>query len=490
VRFNESVPRVAIRLLIAAVGALLCVAAIAGSTVLLTGTPIGAADNGDGKRLYCGAGLVPNTADGRSNWVGGVVMEFTRGAPCTDPVPSSALPILRIAAAGISETWSLARLGWAYAVLAAAVTAVAAWAATGRRALHVAVIVPALLPLVDPDFTRFFLSTFSEPAGLLGAYALACGIAALSVTTPRQRSERVVAMILTACGGALAATAKPAYLPLLLIAVLACATASVPVTQWRRRFVDLLPGVLLAALTCAAVVGPIGAALAWQARAYPTVNAHNIIFTTLLPEAGPAAAAEVGLPIAAAQHAGHGYYGPTGDPLDPDSIPGWQDAIGNRPAVAQAAADRALVERPTVLLRATGVAMQATLGADLSYLPETPFVGGASGPLQIVNSPAMGKDVTAMREWLDAMALRCAPSLLAAAGMIAGIASLRVRGPLGGFLRVAGAAGAAAVGLAVMSVLGDGYYEIAKHMWLAAYLLGVTLVALILATTTALLRRS
>ena len=45
------------------------------------GTPVGVADNGDGARLYCGAGLTPAHPEARSNWQGGVVLDFTHGRP-------------------------------------------------------------------------------------------------------------------------------------------------------------------------------------------------------------------------------------------------------------------------------------------------------------------------------------------------------------------------------------------------------------------------
>jgi hypothetical protein len=478
VRLDEQVPRAAARLLVALGAGLACLLIIAWTAGLLTGTPRGASDNGDGIRLYCGAGLVPATADHRSNWVGGVVMDFTRSAPCSDPIPSSALLILRAAAADHPDTWSLTRLGWLYAAVAAGVTALAGWAATAVGLHRVVVLVPALVPLANTDFTRFFLSTFSEPAGLLGAYALLCGVAAAAATSARDQASRIVALALCAGGGLLAATAKAAYLPLLGIAVLLCVLTAVRVCRggrWRPQ--DAVPGVVAAAAAVALAVGPVQAALAWQDRGYPAVNAHNVIFTMLLPEAGSAATADTGLPPEAAAHAGFGFYGPQGGPLDPDSIPGWQAAIGDDPAAAHLAALRALAARPAVLATAVGVAMQATRGAAVDYLLERPAPSDAAGPLQIIDSPAMGKDVGWMRAWLGDMTAPWVSSLLAAVGLCAGLVSLRTRGVLAGFARTAFAGAAAAVGLAAVTVLGDGYYEIAKHMWLAAYLLDVTAVA-------------
>jgi hypothetical protein len=47
--------------------------------------------------------------------------------------------------------------------------------------------------------------------------------------------------------------------------------------------------------------------------------------------------------------------------------------------------------------------------------------------------------------------------------------------------RVAAFGAVSAVGLVAAAVLGDGYFEIAKHTWLAAYLLAVTGTSLVLA---------
>ncbi|OMQ16182.1 hypothetical protein A7K94_0204325 [Modestobacter sp. VKM Ac-2676] len=74
---------------------------------------------------------------------------------------------------------------------------------------------------------------------------------------------------------------------------------------------------------------------------------------------------------------------------------------------------------------------------------------------------------------------RLPSAVLAALGLAAGVAGLWWRGSLGSALaRTAGVAAGTALGLAAVAVLGDGYFEVAKHVWLAAYLLDVTVVAL------------
>ncbi|HSK61610.1 MAG TPA: hypothetical protein VK935_21415, partial [Actinomycetospora sp.] len=145
---------------------------------LPTGRPLGVEDNGDGYRLYCGAGLRPDTLDGFASWQDGWVRTYAVGPPtCADPVPSSALVIARATTWLTSGTWSPTLLGWTYAVLVGLVVGLGAWAASAagrRRALVVAVPV---LPLAAATFPRFFVSTYSEPAGLLGCLATAVGVA-------------------------------------------------------------------------------------------------------------------------------------------------------------------------------------------------------------------------------------------------------------------------------------------------------------------------
>lgn len=475
------------RVTVALIAGVVCFLAVLVGTGLITAQPAGAADNGDGSRLYCGAGLVPGTPDKQSNWKGGVVLQFDRGAPCPDPIPSSALPVLRAAAHASGDGWSLARLGWLYALLAAAVTTVAAWAATGGGLIRVLVLVPPVAPLADADFSRFFLSTFSEPAGLLGAFALICGVGVVAVTGRTHRVDRVVGLALLAGGGLLAVTAKSAYAPLLGIAVVACAVTAVSLRRGEPRWRNWLVGTVLAVVVALVAIAPISAALDWQARHYPAVNAHNLIYTTVLTEI-PGSAAALGLPANAGRSAGEAYF-----PNGPAGVPG-TDLIAAAPTEAQQAGLRTLAGHPAALLRSVGIGMQATKGAALSYLPSVPWTVGTPGTPTGTVVGEEGADAHTLRAWLDGMSAPWWPSVLAALGILAGIAgAFRRKRAWSAFARLAGVAALSAVGVCVAAVLGDGYFEVAKHVWLAAYLLDVTLLGLVGAVVivgTAAARRS
>ena len=464
---------IALRIAVALTAGVVVLLAILTSTGLLTGHPVGAADNGDGSRLYCGAGLAPATPDGRSNWQGAVVLLFHRVSPCAEPIPSPAGTILRAAVHGTSNPWSLTHLGWLYAALAAAAFSVATWAATRTGLLKALVLVPPVLPLADKDFSRFFVSTFSEPAGLLGAFVLVCGAVVVWINGRAHRLERTAGLVLVAGGGLLAATAKTAYVPLLGVAVLICAMTAVQVRRGERHWYDRLGPSVLALLTVFLAVGPLTTAAAWQARHYPAINAHNLIYTTVLTEV-PNATAVLGLPPAAAspRYAGEAYY-----PGEGKGVPG-ADVVASAPGAEQKLAWHVLADHPAALLNAVGIAMQATEGRALTYLPSVAWTPGTPLPASAL-AGEQGATGPSLRAWLDGMSTPWLPSLLAMLGIAAGIAgAARRRSTWSLFARVAGMAGLSSVLLAVVAVLGDGYFEIAKHVWLAAYLLDVTTFAL------------
>ncbi|MGD9987173.1 hypothetical protein [Pseudonocardia sp.] len=462
------------RLVPAAAAGLLTLLVLGASTGLLLGNPAGAGDNGDGARLWCGAGLVPHTPDGTSAWKGGVVLDFTTGAPaCADPLPSSALAVLRAVTPAGPGTWSLTSLGWAYLVIAVAAAAVAGWAASARGPWRAALLAVPVLPLTEPAFSRFLISTFSEPAGLVGLFVLLTGVVTAAVTHRADRAERVVALLLVAAGGVFAATAKTGFVPVLAVAVLVCLLIPVGAPGRRAR----VPGVLVAVALAAVTVGPVLDAAQWQARHYSTVNTVDIVFTTVLPEIGHDAIGPLGLPAGAAAQSGQAWF-----PRADGSLPG-NAAVAADPTAVRNAAWAELATTPGALLRSAGVAVQATEGRGIGYLPSTPWT--PTTPPQALGhaAGAVGSDTATLRVWLDSMAVPWWPSAVLLTGVLAAVAGLggplRRRFPAAATTaRVAGLCAATSVALALTAVLGDGYFEIAKHVWPAAYLVDATVLAL------------
>jgi ribosomal protein L18E len=79
--------------------------------------------------------------------------------------------------------------------------------------------------------------------------------------------------------------------------------------------------------------------------------------------------------------------------------------------------------------------------------------------------------------------------VVAAIGIVFGLVSVRRGSPLVKALsRLAALTAVAALALVAAAVLGDGFFEIAKHVWLAAYLLEVTAAAALLAGVAACVR--
>lgn len=442
--------------------------------------PVGAGDNGDGSRLYCGVGLSAAEVE-ETNWKGGVVLDFVRSPACAVPQPSSALVIMKVAAMD-QDPFSLTRLGWLYIVMFSTVSGLSAWAVSVKGPAGLWLLLPPTLPLFDSDFSRFLISTFSEPAGLLGAFALLCGVAVMMSTDRTRRVERVLAIGLVGVGGLTAATAKVGYVPVAVVAVALAASLPVRFGSTVRGWTEWILGPIVAALVAAGLMLTVPAALDWQATRYEAVNAHNLIYTVVLAEL-PGSARHLGLPEQAEEFAGDAYF-----PNGPAGVAG-ADLIESDPAHFRNRAWSLLFRSPSSLAKAVGIGLQATRGRSLAYLPSEPWSTASQPPtIGTVISGAQGAESTSLRSWLDAMALPWIPSMLVILGSLAGAASIRWRDrPMSGFCRIAGVAAVCALGISLVAVLGDGYFEIAKHVWLAAYFVDVTFWALLGAAAMTLL---
>lgn len=470
------------RLSIALAAALAVGVLVALVTGLAVGEFRGASDNGDGSRLYCGAGLIPATDDGQSAWVEGVVVDYVVGEPCDDPIPSSALLMLN-AAVGNAEAgsvFSLTKLGWLYVAAVAVVTGLAAWLATKRSRRRVLYLLPAAIPLVNPDFSRFFVSTYGEPAGLLGTYTLLVGLAAVVATSRTDRFARGMALLMVAVGGWFAIAAKVAYAPVLVAAVGVCLATPVVLSPRWRPWTARIFGLALAIAVVVFGFPSVQSGLAWQERNYPVGNVHNLVFTAVIPEI-PEAVEQLGLPAEAA--------GFSGVPIQiaPPDQPGRAE-IEVDPEGFRSEALALVVSHPAVALRGLGLALQATKGSDLAYLSPTAWQSGSGvavpvPPADTEEARLLAGQQSASAEslaaWLDQMSTPWLPVLIVGLGLAALGPGLHARRrPAGHLALLAGAAAATALGLSAVA-LADGYFELAKHVWLASYLVDVTAWALV-----------
>jgi hypothetical protein len=247
----------------------------------------------------------------------------------------------------------------------------------------------------------------------------------------------------------------------------------------RRRWVGLAAAGALALVAFA----PVVAGVHWQQRHFAAINAHNLVYTAVLPDVGAAALGPLGLPPAALAAAGRAYY--------PDGVRGVPGAevVAADPAGARRAAYEVLLAHPGAAVGAVGRGLTATLGADLSYLPSAPVTAASVPPVLGTTVGPQGADRAQMLAWLDGLTLPWLPATVVAAGLLAGVLTVRRPDPVGA-PRERPFGAVSAVGLVAAAVLGDGYFEIAKHTWLAAYLVAVTATSVVLGLAVVAVRRT
>ncbi|MEJ2861497.1 glycan biosynthesis hexose transferase WsfD [Actinomycetospora flava] len=502
----------AARLLLAVLVALLVAGGLVVRLGLVGGDGIGAGDNADGARLFCVAELEPVAPDGRAAWRDVVVTEFrTGGEACPPEAPaSSAGLVLSVAVdAGAllegappapdgTQRFSLEWLAALYLGLIALGAGVAAYAVTARHAALrlLTVLGPPIAPLLlVPWWSRFLVSTYAEPAGLVGAVWVALGLLAVAVTRPADRGARIAALVLLGAGGALAATAKPGFLAVGAVAVVAAALVAVGTARRRRR----VAGLATAAVVLAVSALPVLSGLRAQDDYYEVVNAHNLAFTAVLPESGPPATAALGLRPEAWDHAGEGFFFDSGA-----GVPGWRETVADRPEELRAAAYRWVATHPRVLARLVQRGMVATMRPQMPYLVSaTAGADGAVGDAPVEFHPEAPPFMGPFFAYLDEVDAPWLPAGLVAVSVLGAAATLvvpRERGVAAGWFRaaarltrVAAALAVAGTGVVVVAVLGDGYYELIKHVWLASYAFvvtaGVLAAALVAAGTGAVVTR-
>ena len=463
---------------------------------LLGGALLGVGDNGDAYRLFCTAGLSPDTPSRFSLWRGVVVTAFTTGfTPCT-AAPSSSATLLGLVVPDGPGLWSLTSYAWLLAAVAALGVGLGAAALASVRPARAALVVIPLLPLLVVSWwTRFLVSLYAEPMALVATVWVLTGLLVVAGTRPTDRVPRPVALGLLALGGLAAATAKPGFVPIGGIAVLCCALVVVRASHARRpvRLLARLAGPLVALVLVAGAATPVAEALTGQERSYAAVNTHNLIFTALMPEIGPdTVAPAVGLPPAAGAHSGEGFYWAGG--LD---VPGWATAVGDRPEEASATAHTLLAEHPAALATMAGRGLTATMRPQLPYLPSAPRGTAPEHFEGRTVYPEAGPQTALLDDWLGGIGAGWLPLATVLAALAAGVATLlpRVRraDPLTvGLVRVAAASALLGLGVVTLAVLGDGYYELSKHVWLGSYAIlvsGVTGAAAAVVGTTARFRR-
>jgi hypothetical protein len=339
---------------------------------------------------------------------------------------------------------------WIFGMFFAVLTAIAAFCITASRPWLVSLLIAPIAPLAYLDVNKFLILAWPEPSGLLGLFAWACGFAVLVAVDPDRVWERSTGMLMVAFGSCWAAAARVGFVLILAVGFLA-------MIAFRPRMV----AVIIALLSLTAMYLPLDTLAKVQQALYGEADAHNVTFQVVGTEVGPEGLAQLGYPPAATQYIGDSY-----DALpDPSVIPGWNEILKPDPAAARNAAVQVLANHPQALANALSTGWAATTRPDLQYLVASqPEAGHGPGPLP----PEAGVQVKPLKDALGSPLHALILTLVSLAG-------LALRNP---FWRLAGLVSLSASGVVATAVLGQGYYQLPRNVWLAAY--GVEVITLLL----------
>ncbi len=190
----------------------------------LVPTPVGQADNHDGRRLMCRLGVRAVVPPGYARFYSYAYFEYAPYHGCArhPTYPSSQLVPLELArlltpVLGLSGTLNLIALGLLSCVVVSFGIASLATGLRLRPWAQLAVAACVWLIMADAAFFDVYASPFGEPAALIGLLLVAAGVVYLG----RGTRETVFGLVLAGSGGLLAALAKEQYL---VLAVPICLT--------------------------------------------------------------------------------------------------------------------------------------------------------------------------------------------------------------------------------------------------------------------------
>jgi hypothetical protein len=463
--------------------ALLVAAAVTTAALLqiFLGPDLGLADNGDGRRVLCGADLQPPPL---STAFTVVVFDLH---PLTDPARGgcnaaasrySTSQIVLVGAVRVADDLfsgpgtDLRTVGAVVAVLFGLGVGGLYLALSGGRTIRLLTVAGASALLLDVSYLHYFSSPFSEAAGILGALWTTVALARLA-SRPLGFGPLLAVLLSTT----LLVTAKSQLTPLVAIVVLLVglriwqhhrARRAEPTAETipaedsedagpapRRRW---RPGpVLLAWLLIAALLGGSGLQLLYQGPEFHRANLHNLVLFTLAPLSGDAAGTltELGLDPSLAQYSGTSAFN-AGIPVDNRAYQRFREDAG-RGAVVEY-----LAGHPGIALT------MLEAGLDQVTQPRTPYLSEIRDPGATAPVLATGRYAPATALLLDLQPYSWPWFPVAWVVLVAwgGVLAVR-RGIRGLDLRSWGYAllfcALAAPAQVVIALLGDGYYELAKH---------------------------
>ncbi|MGW5699513.1 glycan biosynthesis hexose transferase WsfD [Amycolatopsis japonica] len=427
--------------------------------------PVGMADNGDGFRVLCGAGI-----PWKGKPEGFVHLAYTVPAgECDATYLLTQSWFARIARSiggvlGLESTLSLVVLGVLTSVLAAAAVALIVVGLPYSRRVRGFAAVGLLLVVADSAFFGYFASVLGEGAAFLGLLLAVGGL----LVSARPDWWRYAGLAVLLFGGVIAVNAKVQtlmILPLLALAALLVRPAGV---RGLKRWLPvvfvigaLAGGTAYAQQTVEPAKLPDGSLAARPGDDSREINMFNTIFLTIVDGRHDTEAdlAALGLPASFGQYAGNGWWHPKPATLDPE-YPKYREQISRRNVVEYFATHP--FRTVEILDRAAG----DLLTARPPYLGSFDQSAGFAPETQEYRVPIVST-ATKLLAPLGFFALLPIWALIAWRGWKTRRTAL---GVVLGFLL------AVAAGQFVLAALGDGLENV-KHQVIALYctLLGVVL---------------
>ena len=432
---------------------------------LFLGPDVGLADNGDGFRLMCHFDLVRHT-DPLFN---PLEVRYDDGPGCSSGLgyfssqqwlTGGAVEAFRLRF-GQAAGFDLRAVGALHAFLFGTALALLYLALPGGRPRRLVTTVVAGVLLADITFVSYFVSPLSEPATFLGLL-LVVAAAAWYV-----RAERRLLPALLALGAAgvflSLAKSQTGVFAGLLVPVLLLRT--VEVGRLRGRW----GGRVAPALVALALLGVTAGNLSQQPDFYTRVNLHNLVFSTLLPQAPDPAGvlSELGADPGLARYSGTGYFSP--GQAEREADPAYQ-AFGEQ------------VSRADVLGYLAGEPSQwkplLREGAYAAGVVRVHYMSNYREVRELEDFKAPRPNPT--QALLNALGAQAWP-LLPVGWLVVGTAGfvLALRRASDARTRTTGVLcyllGIGALSQTVVALIGDGYYELVKHTVLSGFATGALL---------------
>ncbi len=427
---------------------------------LLWGQDIGLADNGDGFRLMCHFRLA-KSSDVLAN---PLVLHY-------QPQPGGCLPHLAYFSSaqwlvrpalwlyhlrhGADAGFDLRYLGVVHSGVFGVLLAALYLALPGSRGARALTTVIGGVLLSDVSFVAYFVSPFSEPATFFGLLAMV----AAGTWYVRCRRVPVLALVVLVAATAFLVLAKSQTFVVALIVVPVVLSRPVEAGPlwgaWKGRIVPVV--------ACVTLLATAAGNLLQQPPFFTDVNKHNMVFYTLLVDSPEPESTlrELGVPTGLVRYRGSGYFTPQVAAKDGDvEYREFQRVVDRRSILTY------LATHPSHWWPLFRAGARAVAEVRPDYLSNYPIERPEGALLAPRANPA--------ERLLGALAPVSWPllPLVWVVGLVASAGAL-LRRSLGVERRALWAAcyllTATASSQWLISIAGDGYYELVKHTVLAGY---------------------